>query len=177
MKKTKVIVALDTATSCGYAIYGNGEILEYGVCNLERHKRGEPVQKEKQLYELLQGIAKDYDITEIIAEDIFKKKVKNVYEAEEAENTFKQLGCFQGVIKLFCQYNGITSEFQKRYTAIRFMFGSTSLSGRGAIKKAMILEVERLGYNLKQFGTHAEDAADAIGILCTYLNKKIKASS
>ena len=52
------------------------------------------------------------------------------------------------------------------------MFNAKKTMSRDILKRAMIVTVESLGYELPE--KHPDDVADAIGILCTKLGKFIR---
>ena len=168
------ILSLDLANSCGYAVYKDNKIIDYGVWDLCKHKRGERKQSHIELYELLEDAAKKYGITKIVVEDVYFPT--NDKDGEyKSYNAAKSLLKLHGVVALFCEcYYNMPCHLVGAMEAKRFMFRATNKMGRDILKKRMIDEVEALGYTLPE--KHKDDAADAIGILCTFLNEKIKSN-
>lgn len=167
------ILSLDLANSCGYAVYKGGRIVAYGVWNLCKHKRGIPKQSHIELYELLERATQKYGITKIVLEDVYFP-ANNKENEYKSYNAVKSLLKLQGVVALFCECYNIPYHPIGAMIAKRFMFRATNKMGRDILKKRMILAVEALGYTLPE--RHKDDVADAIGILCTYLNEKIKSN-
>ena len=167
-----VILSLDIANSCGYAVYNGNKIINYGVWDLLKHKRGEEPQPHIELYEQLENITKRYEITHIVIEDAYIPT--NDKEGEyKSYNASKSLLKKHGVVDLFCECYNIDYSTITPMAAKRFMFRATNKMRRDILKARMIEAVEDLGYILPS--KHTDDAADAIGILCTYLNTKIRA--
>lgn len=92
------VLALDCATTTGWAVAVEGRLAEYGEIRL---KAG-----ECDLWAFLTEITAKYGITHIVAEGAFyDEKKKNI-------KTFERLSNFHGVMHLFSQLNGLkfTSE-------------------------------------------------------------------
>ncbi len=167
-----VILSLDLANSCGYAVYKDNKILNYGVWDLCKHKRGAPKQPHIELYELLEQTTNKYGITHIVLEDVYIP-VNNKENEYKSYNAAKSLLRLHGVVALFCECYNLDYTLKSAMEAKRFMFRATNKMGRDILKKRMILAVEALGYTLPE--KHKDDVADAIGILCAYLNAKVRA--
>lgn len=172
-KKDCNILALDLANNCGYAIYKNGQIVDFGSWDLLKHKRGEVSKPKTQLNALLGWVVRTYDIQHIVMEGAYIP-VNDGRENYVSLNAAKSLLKLHGVAELFCELNNIPFSEIQPMTAKGFMFGANRRMKRQILKSKMIVEVERLGYVLPK--QHTDDVADAIGILCTYLNEKIECS-
>ncbi len=164
------ILALDLATSCGYAIYINDKVVKYGVENL--CKRKEEHTRYYKLWEWLGKIIEEYQINKIVMEDVFVPKNEEKYKTYKACKVLFEL---RGVVKCVSVEYGIKEPIIiNAMSAKNFMFTPTYKASQEMLKKGMIKAVEALGYKLPARNT--DDIADAIGILCTYLNKKIQAT-
>ena len=154
----EIILALDTATTTGYAIYQNGKIIDHSIWRfniLDRHK---------QLYAQLTKTIRKHHITTIVAEDIFRSKDQRLISA------FQVLSELRGVIELTAQRHDLNLSFINPLIIKRHMIPSFSYTNKGSRadqKKAMINAITRLGYTLN---TTKDDEADAIGILVTYVD-------
>lgn len=151
------ILALDTATTTGYAIYKNGKIIEHGIWKLNI------LDRYKQLYAQLTKTIRKYHVTTIVAEDIFKSKDQRLISA------YQVLAELRGVIELVAQRNNLGLSFLNPLIVKSRMIPSFSYKTKGTRadqKKAMINAITRLGYVLN---TTKDDEADAIGILITYV--------
>ena len=84
-------LSLDCATLTGWAVAEEYNITDWGEIRLK--------DGELTLWRFLERIKDEYNITRIVAENIFLGK--NV-------KTFQRLANFHGVICLFCQLNGQT---------------------------------------------------------------------
>lgn len=173
LKKQQTILALDIAGSCGYAVYKNGEITDYGVWDLKKHARGESVKPHITFYEHLAEMLEKHEITHIVAEDVYFPVNDGTGRYIDPNAAFA-LSKLHGVLECFLECNdGVTHSTMSAWAAKRFMFSARKGMTRPILKKAMMLAVEELGYKLPP--QHADDVADAIGILCCYLNEKVKA--
>ena len=167
------ILSLDLANSCGYAVYEENKIIDYGVWDLCKHKRGAPKQPHIELYELLEQTTNKYGITHIVLEDVYFP-TNDKDGKYKSYNAAKSLLKLHGVVALFCEcYYNMPCHLVGAMEAKRFMFRATNKMGRDILKKRMIDEVEALGYTLPD--KHKDDVADAIGILCAYLSTKVTA--
>lgn len=167
-----VILSLDIANSCGYAVFKDDKIIDYGVWNLCRHKRGKEPTTHIELYEQLERITKRHKITHLVIEDAYIP-ANNKESNYKSLNAPKSLLKKHGVVALFCECYNMSCDIITPMRAKRFMFKANKSMGRDLLKVAMINEVRKLGYTLPQ--QHTDDVADAIGILCTHLNRKIRA--
>lgn len=154
----EVILALDTATTTGYAIYQDGKIIDHGIWKLNI------LDRHKQLYAHLTQTIRKHKVTTIVAEDIFKSKDQRLISA------FQVLSELRGVIELAAQRHGLKLSFLNPLIIKSHMIPSFNYKTKGTRadqKKAMINIVTRLGYVLN---TTKDDEADALGILITYLD-------
>ena len=173
LKTNKRILSLDIATSCGYAVYADGKVLDYGAWQLDKHKRGEESRPYTTLYNMLSGIRQKYDIDYIVAESAFipANNKSGEYKSLAAAESLLQK---HGVVKMFCESSKIPYSEVSPLAAKRFMFNYRNGMTRETAKAAMINAVKRLGYELPNT-KQAEDIADALGILFTKLGGTISA--
>lgn len=153
----EIILALDTATTTGYAIYQNGKIIDHGIWKFNI------IDRHEQLYAQLTKTIRKHKVTTIIAEDIFKSKDQRLISA------FQVLSELRGIIELAAQRHGLKLSFLNPLIVKSHMIPSFSYKTKGTRadqKKAMINVVTKLGYILN---TTKDDEADAIGILITYV--------
>lgn len=150
------IIALDTATKTGYAIYSNGKIIKSGTWKFSEKER------EKELFLRLKRTVERYGVTMITAEDVFKGE-------KTAYNVLCEL---RGVVRAVAQiYKLPEIVYIPPVRAQIFMWGRRcGIDYKGTEKRKMIEAVTRLGYQLEK--PTADDEADAIGILLTYLYSK-----
>lgn len=171
-----IILALDTASyTTGYAIYKNGAIMSYGSIKLKGKGATDTERTQdriSQLYAKVRDLISKHEITQIVAEDIFRDsdpKKKSAVEvlamcrgAVIAANTEKQLLPIQYINPLRVK------NYMWGYTSSRKDHREMSHEEH---KARMCRAVERLGYilNTDRKGNKDNDTADAIGILITYL--------
>lgn len=150
------ILALDTASEkTGYAIYKDNRIVDSGTWIL---KDGEELA---QLYKYILQVVKEHKITKIIAEDIYKSKDPKL------KNAYNVLAECRGIVKLICQLKRLECIFISPIIAKQYIWKmqpNTTLT-RPQQKQAMLLAVQRYGYQLAN--NRAYDEADAIGLLIT----------
>jgi Holliday junction resolvasome RuvABC endonuclease subunit len=148
----KTILALDTATHTGYAIYKNGRITKHGTWKFKSESR------EWELLVKLEKTIEQEKITHIVAED--------VYVDPRKPGAWQALTMLRGIIKAVqCEYECELSfiEYKAAKKCVCNLVHGSYLKG----KEEMIWAVTRLGYELKTSTAH--DEADAIAILITYL--------
>lgn len=164
-----IILSLDTASKItGYAIYKNDKIINSGVWKIDQSKPFSDLEGK------IISVLRKYNITQIVAEDIYKSKDTRLQSA------FDKLSKCHGVLNLISEKSGIPLTLIDPRKAKREMWGYTTARPsyrtmpRGEQKAHMIRAVERLGYTLSinHNGKKSDDEADAIGILITYLNGK-----
>ena len=150
------IIALDTATKTGYAIYNNGKIIKSGTWKFSEKER------EKELFLRLKRTIEKYSVAMIVAEDVFKGK-KSAYDV---------LCELRGIVRAVAQiYKLPEIEYIPPVRAQIFMWGRRcGKDYKRTEKQKMIEAVTKLGYQLEK--PMADDEADAIGILLTYLYSK-----
>ena len=150
MEKYGNTLALDCATLMGCAVATERTLTEYGEIRL---KRG-----EVDLWEFLTNITEKYDITRIVAENIFLDK--NV-------RTFERLANYHGVIHLFAQLNGIEL-ITKGYQPTEWK--------RALIRDAYATKEQVKKYVNKLLGKRIEsdNTTDAIGILLAWAKRQRK---
>jgi Holliday junction resolvasome RuvABC endonuclease subunit len=149
------ILSLDAATHTGYAIYKDGTIIKSGTWRFKDKTR------TGELMEKMEAIISEYGITQIVAEDIYLNPQK--------PNAFKALSPLQGVITGEAYMYNIEPCFIEPNKAKyclwnKFRYGTYDPKEE---KAQMIKAVNGLGYTLER--PEADDEADAIGILLTYL--------
>jgi Holliday junction resolvasome RuvABC endonuclease subunit len=158
-----VILAMDVA-SCktGYAIYQPGKMTITGTWKLNRKKW------RKDLFEKIDGTIEKYGVTKIVAEDIFKSK------DERMKSAYEVLAQCRGIVECVAEFWDITEiAFIRPITVKQHMWGMryneqrSQQLPREKQKEMMIRAVTRLGYKLEN--DKADDEADAIGLLITYL--------
>lgn len=150
MEKYGNTLALDCATLMGWAVATEGTLTEYGETRL---KRG-----EIDLWEFLTNITEKYDITRIVAENIFLDK--NV-------RTFERHANFHGVIHLFSQLYGIEL-ITKGYQPTEWK--------RTLTRDAYATKDKINNYVNKLLNTHiqSDNTTDAIGVLLTWAKRQIR---
>lgn len=159
MESKEVVLSIDGATKTGWAIYEYGRITEHGT------KRFMPSKKLSEFWEWLHKMKCMYEVTGIVAEDIYRDR------SGMRDKAFQSLAEMQGVLKAFAGCFGITVEFISPLTVKRHMIPRTGKHDREEDKRRMIGHVTRtLGYVLESEG--ADDEADAIGIMSTYCEMK-----
>lgn len=164
MKKEcdEIILALDVASKkTGYAIFIGKTIVYHGTWRLKS-----PCYHLDLFNRITQTIQK-HKVTHIVSEDIFMDS------SYVRVNVYPILAECKGVVKLAVQQSGITIS---HCTPIRIkqhiwgMSGKRKL-GRDEEKQMMIQAItNNYGYALEK--PNADDEADAIGLLITYLDNK-----
>lgn len=175
MQTKRIILSLDQATHTGFAIYKGRQIIKSGTIYLN------PLNREKDLMEFLTTTCKRYKVTDIVAEDIYKKKGK--------EHAFVILSSLKGVINLYDQTNKTTLTYQPAIMMQRHVLGHVIdgadykrklLQAKGNKQKISQIEadhrsevktwvkrrIQNIGYTLT---SDRDDESDAIGHLLLYL--------
>ena len=153
-----IILALDVASrKTGYAIYKSGQLIKSGTWLFNFDK------KFWELYSRLKRAIDKYHVTQIVAEDIFKSPNPKMVSA------FQVLAECRGVMECAAQLYDLPVRFINPLIVKSVMGIRKEIKGK-EIKKRMIIEVEALAYQLES--PNADDEADAIGVLMTYLKEK-----
>ncbi|MDR0976512.1 MAG: hypothetical protein LBL78_01970 [Prevotellaceae bacterium] len=159
---TEVILALDTASAkTGYAVYKDGYIIDSGTWTLKRSIRFADLARQINL------TIKEYGVTQIVAENVFKDK-----DAQKS-SAFKILLKCQGVVECVAQSHKLEETVFIQAVAVKqYMWHYNTYSNltRDQQKARMIKCVQHLGYELEH--DKADDEADAIGLLITYIDTK-----
>lgn len=171
------ILALDTASyTTGYAVYKNGSITAYGSIKL-RGKGTTDTERTQdrisQLYVKVRDLISKHEITQIVAEDIFRDSDPKKKSAVEVLAM-----CRGAIMGANTQMQLPSIQFINPLRAKNYMWGYTSSRkdhremSHEEHKARMCRAIERLGYilNTDRKGNKDNDTADAIGILITYLN-------
>ncbi len=153
----KVILSLDCATKTGYAIWRNGAIVTSGT---KRFSHSE-TQRIKGYSEWLQSMLAEWQVTDIIAEDIYRETSK------QRDSAFFVLSEIRAITVLESAAQHITPTFANPLQVKRYMINGTTRN-RITDKQRMINCVTALGYTLET--PNADDEADAIGIMLYYLD-------
>lgn len=157
-QKGNVILAIDGATKTGYAVYENGKIIVSGTMKFRKSVR------EQTYGEWVQKMIVKYGITQIVAEDVYREHSRML------DNAFYALSKLHGVLMYVNGINGLPDvSFINPLIVKRYMIPTVfKQHTREEDKQRMICRVTHLGYTLES--DKADDEADAIGILLTYLN-------
>lgn len=156
-KRQQVILAFDGATKTGWAIYKNGTIVTHGTKRFDSNKR------IPQYYKWLSKIIEENKITHIVGEDIFRE------HNHTKDNAFYVLSKMQGVLECVTSLSEIGLTLLNPLLVKSRMIPSFKRYSRNEDKQRMIERIKALGYQLET--EKADDEADAIGILITYLNE------
>lgn len=164
MEKIQSILALDTATKTGYAIYHNGKIIKHGT---KEFRASTKESKPHKFFKWLESTITQYNVTTIVAEDIFRKH-GNDYEQREYDNVVIGLGKLHGALECLCdEYPTITRKVVQPLHWKRDIIPVRGKRTREGDKARMLHRAKTLGYILETSG--ADDEADAIGIMLYYL--------
>lgn len=152
------ILSIDGATKTGYAIYKDGRITEHGT------KR---FRKETRCCEYgcwLEKIIKEKGVTHIVAENIYRE------HTQTKDAAFQVLANLQGVLVYISGCYNVPVTFYDplfvKSKIIPTVWGKQHT--RTEDKERMIgCVTNRYGYSLAD--SKADDEADAIGIMITYL--------
>lgn len=155
---TDTILALDSATKTGWAIYKNGKIIKHGT------KTFRPKTRVADYGRWLKTTIEQNEVTTIVAEDIYREHNRMKDEA------FLALAQLQGALMYISSVYEMGLNFLNPLLVKNHMIPSFRAHERTEDKKRMINRVKRLGYQLES--DKADDEADAIGILITYLNNR-----
>lgn len=157
------ILSLDTASrKTGYAIYNNGAIIAHGTWKLKQST------KFSDLYKFITSTIKKYNITHIIAEDVYQ-------DSDIRKKVAYQVLCeCRGIVELIGEQNAIPVKFIDAIRVKSHIWRYNSYNSyhktlsRDEHKQRMIDCIQnRYGYQLES--PKADDEADAIGLLITYL--------
>ncbi len=147
--RKRTILALDTATKCGWALWRDGELISSGVWNFGSNTTGRKLSNfAAKLFEVIQR----EQITEIVAEDIFLDKRR--------PKAFWSLGAMRGVLLLVVEYLDLSISFIEPQQHKRYLCRS-NYATKADTQKAL----QRLGYGQIE----SNDEADAIAILLTHI--------
>lgn len=164
------ILSLDTASKkTGYAIYKDGKIIAHGTWKLK------PQNRYLELHDFISKAIKKYNITHIVAEDVYK-------DSDVRKQSAYQVLCeCRGILELISQKNAIPIKFINpvivkghiwNYTTSR---PSHRTMTRAEHKQRMIDCIQHnYGYQLES--PTADDEADALGILITYAEQYLNLS-
>lgn len=147
--RKRTILALDTATKCGWALHRDGKIIDSGVWDFTAKTIGRKLSK---FYSLLKTIVERESVSEIVAEDI--------YIDTSRPKAFQRLGEMRGLLLLIGELYDIPINFIEPSEHKRYLCRSSYAS-----KEDTQQAIERLGYG----HIASNDEADAIAILLTYI--------
>lgn len=148
------IIAVDIATKTGWAIYNNGKIIKSGTW------RFSIIGREKELYSKLKRTIEQYGVIQIVAEDVYKGQKSAYSVLYRLRNVVKKVAATFQLPQIV---------YISPIKVQRYMWGRRyGKDYNGTEKQEMIGSVKRLGYQLEN--DKADDEADAIGILITYLH-------
>ena len=156
MTKEKVILAIDGATKTGWAIYKNGKIVKHGT------RRFASTTRIKQYGDWLCKMIGEHEVTHIAAEDIYRLHNRT------QDKAFLALAKMQGVLEYVSSSANVELSLLNPLQVKFVMIPSVTRHERKDDKQRMINRVKFLGYTLEN--DKADDEADAIGILITYLH-------
>ena len=163
MTNKNVILSIDAATKTGWAIYKNGKIIKHGTKDL-----GKITRIEKYVNWLVQMIGEN-EVTHIAAEDIFKKddvRKDTLESLSEMKGALKAVSSIQNIGVSFIAPLAVKTTMLRNYWyEMQRCKGVKDRRFRG--KELMLKRVKNLGYTLEN--DKADDEADVIGILITYL--------
>lgn len=143
------VLSLDIATNTGYAIYRNGKIIDYGLWAFKPNGK-----RFKQFRDKLLITIRDYHITQIVAEGIYK--------SPNRRNAYPVLSKFHEKLKYASSVTRVPCK------DISPIDAKKSTTGNPVAKKEEIIRVvQSYGYVLS--GKKVDDMADAISIMLTYL--------
>lgn len=148
------ILALDTATKCGWALWRDGKLINSGVWDFTANTIGRKLSK---FYSQLQSIVESEAVTEIVAEDIFMDKSRL--------KAFQRLGEMRGLLLLVGEEYNIPIDFIEPQQHKLYLCRS-SYATKADTQKAL----QRFGYG----HIESNDEADAIAILLTYIQAPIQ---
>lgn len=158
MGKKQVILSIDGATKTGWVVYKNGVITEHGT------KAFKPKSRLLDYGNWLNRMIKKYKVTDIVAENVFRE------HSRTKDKAFWALANMQGVLVYVAESSNIPTTFVNPLQVKGYMIPSIKQHERTEDKQRMIRRVKSLGYQLAN--DKADDEADAIGILLTYLYNK-----
>lgn len=148
--KNRTILAIDQATiTSGYSIYKNGKIKKNDVIKCSEKELG---RRYSQFFKRLNDVIDKYQVTEIVAEDVFKGEQKGYIRLSE----------LRGVLLLAAASKKIPVVFIAPSTHKENLTGN-----RYANKLETMQTLKELGYDFKD-----DNAADSISIMITYLNNR-----
>lgn len=164
-EENKIILAIDGATKTGWALYTNGKITAHGTKQFKKETR------ESQYGNWLETMITKYGITNIVAEDIYRQQDRT------RDKAFQVLANLQGVLNYMVQTHKVEPYYISPISVKNHMnitppfrkLQSDEEKQRQRVlnKTRMINRVKQLGYVLEN--DKADDEADAIGILISYL--------
>lgn len=150
-------LALDLASGkTGYAIYRNDKIIKSGTWVLKSQTR------YADLYNNIVNTIDKYEISNLVIEDIFKDNDK--------PTAFQILAECRGIAECIAQLRRVPTSFIRPIAVKQHICGiryNKDTSHR-QYKDMMIRRITKLGYKLEK--QNADDEADAIGLLITYLD-------
>lgn len=163
MTNKNVILSIDAATKTGWAIYKNGKIVKHGTKDL-----GKVTRIEKYVNWLMQMIGEN-EVTHIAAEDIFKKddvRKDTLESLSEMKGALKAVSYIQNIGVSFIAPLAVKTTMLRNYW-YEMQRCKSAKERRFKGKELMLKRIMNLGYTLEN--DKADDEADAIGILITYL--------
>lgn len=152
--RKRTILALDTATKCGWAIWQDNKLIKSGVWNFGSKTTGRKLSNfATKLFEVIQR----EQITEIVAEDIYLDRGR--------PKAFWGLGMMRGVLLSVVEYLDLPISFIEPCEHKRYLCRS-SYATKADTQQAL----QRLGYGFIE----SDDEADAIAILLTHIQAAIQ---
>ena len=156
MENRQVVLSIDGATKTGWAIYRNGKITAHGT------KRLRPAKRCYDYAVWLAGMLEKYNVTHIVAEDVYRD------HNHQRDKAFYVLAKLHGVLETISCEHQTNLVFLDPMRVKGYIIPSMKKHERKEDKQKMINRVKYLGYTLET--DSADDEADAIGILITYLD-------
>jgi Holliday junction resolvasome RuvABC endonuclease subunit len=157
--KAEAFLALDAASrKTGFAIYKDGVIAESGTWHLN------PKEKWVDLENRIREVIRKYEITLIVAEDIFKNK-------DARHNTGYDVLCkCHGVLELISQYYYVPIQLMHSYDMKAHIWNKSrfvKVDPKERKERTIRVITNRYGYTLEH--PNADDEADALGIAITHI--------
>lgn len=158
MNNKVVVLALDLASKkTGYAVYKDQHIVKSGTWKFKQESY------HSDLYKKVTAMIKKFSVTELVSEDIF---MDSHYTKVRA---YPILAECKGIINLISELLNIPISFYRPIMIKQHIWGRSHDSTREKEKRAMIMAITKdYGYTLENL--NADDEADAIGLLITFLD-------
>lgn len=152
---SKILIALDESTTCtGYAVFGDGELIEHGIFSF---KSKDVLERVSLIMEEIEELIKTYKPDNMVIEDV---------QITMNAATAKSLLGLQFMIEVYAHRNNISCETYRttKWRKILGLSNSRALDRKAKKQETMAYVKDKYGIEILK-----DDESDAIAIGTAYL--------